>query len=111
LTVTYSNDPLLVTASAAALHDRALVQRSASELERFVERALRNTSRGLRWTCRVSVGAASAQILKAARSARADLIVMGTQGLNGAARWFVGSTTLSVLQRTTVPVLVVPPRK
>lgn len=109
LVVVYANDPLLVTAAATALHDRALVERSANELEQFVDRALRRRFRGLRWTCRVSIGAAPAQILKAARSVRADLIVMGTRGLNGAARWFVGSTTLSVLRRTTVPVLVVPP--
>lgn len=109
LTVTYANDSLLVTAAATALRDRGLVQRSARELERFVDRALSGASRRLRWTSRVTVGPAPAQILKAARSVRADLIVMGTQGLTGAARWFVGSTTLSVLQRTTVPVLVVPP--
>ena len=111
LVVVYANDPLLVTAAATALHDNALVERSANELEQFVDRALRGRFRGLRWTCRVSVGSAPAQILKAARSVRADLIVMGTRGLTGAARWFVGSTTLRVLQRTTVPVLVVPPRR
>jgi nucleotide-binding universal stress UspA family protein len=109
LTVTYVNDPLLVTAAATALRDRGLVQRSARELERFVDRALPGASGRIRLTSRVSIGSAPAQILEAARSVRADLIVMGTRGLTGAARWFVGSTTNTVLQRTRVPVLVVPP--
>src|SRR5262249_30873302 len=39
---------------------------------------------------------------------RSDLIVLGTHGLSGANRLLVGSTTLSVLQKTTVPVLAVP---
>jgi nucleotide-binding universal stress UspA family protein len=38
------------------------------------------------------------------------VIVLGTHGLTGAGRLLLGSTTLSMLQRTTVPVLAVPRR-
>ena len=106
LTVTYANDPLLVAAAAVALHDRRITQRSATELRAFVEGTL--VGRGLQWKSQVSVGNPAQAILKAAARTRADLIVLGTHGLTGTNRLLIGSTTLSVLQRTTVPVLAVP---
>jgi nucleotide-binding universal stress UspA family protein len=109
LTVVYANDPFLVSAAAVALRDRTVARRSAVELKRFVDETLHDTAmRGVRIRTRVSVGPASDQILAAVRTARADVIVMGTHGFTGAARWFMGSTTLSVLQQTPVPVLAVP---
>src|SRR4029079_6683709 len=56
----------------------------------------------------VSSGNASDQIVKAANASATDLIVIGTHGLTGASRVFMGSTTLGVLQRTKVPVLAIP---
>lgn len=109
LTVTYANDPLLVAAAAAALHDRNVAKRSARELDAFVEATLARTAKKpLRVKWHVSVGSPAAEIIKTAARYRCDLIVMGTQGLTGADRAFLGSTTLSVLQRTVVPVLAVP---
>src|SRR5262245_3189754 len=40
LTVAYVNDPLLIAAAAAALHDRELAKKSASELKRFIDETL-----------------------------------------------------------------------
>jgi len=109
LTVLYANDPLLVAAASVALHDRTLARRSAKELKQFIHETLRDTSlRGVRVKSRVCVGTAHDQIVKAAVAGRTDLIVMGTHGLTGADRWFMGSTTLSVLQKTRVPVLAIP---
>ena len=109
LTVFYANDPLLVAAAAVALHDRALVRRSAKELNRFVDETLDRTARpGVRVRLRVAVGSPDNAILKAALVHRTDLIVMGTHGLTGADHWFMGSTTLSVLQKTPIPVLAIP---
>jgi nucleotide-binding universal stress UspA family protein len=109
LTVTYANDPLLVAAAAAALHDRQLAQRSAAELRAFVDTTLAADPHARRrLKTYVSVGAPATEILKAASRNRSDLIVLGTHGLTGASRIFLGSTTLSVLQKTTVPVLAVP---
>lgn len=110
LVVLYVNDPLLATAAAVALKDRAFAKRSGVELRRFVDAALgRGLRSRLRLKWRVAVGSAADEILAAAAASRADLVVMGTNGLTGAGRLFMGSTTLSVLQRTTVPVLAVPP--
>jgi nucleotide-binding universal stress UspA family protein len=108
LRVIYVNDPLLVAAAAAALHDRALTKQSAHELQEFIDATVPSRRRpGLRVTSHVSVGDPSDQILKAAASRATDLVVLGTHGLTGAGRVFMGSTTLSVLQRTSVPVLAV----
>jgi nucleotide-binding universal stress UspA family protein len=108
LTVVYANDPLLVAAASAALRDRTLARRSAAELQRFVEATLTGGTRRFQLKWRVPVGSADDQILKAAVAAKSDLIVMGTHGLTGVNRLLIGSTTLSVLQRTPVPVLAVP---
>ena len=110
VTVTYANDPLLVAAAAAALHDRLVAKRSLKELQAFVDETLATSRKRLRLTCQVSIGSPPDQILKAASRQRADLIVVGTHGLTGADRLLLGSTTMSVLQRTSVPVLAVPRR-
>ena len=111
LHVVYAEDPLLVAAAAAALHDRQIARRSGVELKAFVEKTLTKAPKQqLQVTTRVAVGAPDDVILKAASRARADLIVLGTHGLTGADRLIMGSTTLAVLQRTKVPVLAVPRR-
>ena len=109
LIVSYANDPLLVAAAAAALHDRRVARRSLSELRTFIDATLKpDASKRLRLKTQVSVGSPADEILKAAARGGSDLIVMGTHGLTGANRLLMGSTTLSVLQRTTIPVLAVP---
>jgi nucleotide-binding universal stress UspA family protein len=110
VTVAYANDPLLVAAAAAALHDRNVAKRSLKELQTFVDETLGVGKTGPRLQCRVSVGSPADEILKAAARGRSDLIVLGTHGLTGADRLLLGSTTLSVLQRANVPVLAVPRR-
>ncbi len=81
-------------------------------LERFAARAL--PSRGRRrapCTCEVAVGNAAREIQAAARRLGCSLIVMGSHGLTGATRLFLGSTTERVLRNAPVPVLVIPPAR
>jgi nucleotide-binding universal stress UspA family protein len=112
LTVFYVNDPLLIAAAAVALHDRTLAKRSGAELGRFVESTLSpNAVRPVLVDYVVATGEPVDEIGKAARRHRCDLIVMGTHGLTGADRLFMGSTTQGVLRLTTVPVLAVPSRR
>ncbi|HEV8348550.1 MAG TPA: universal stress protein [Vicinamibacterales bacterium] len=109
LTVAYANDPLLVASAAVALHDRQLAKQSASELGEFVDSTLSaGSQKRLRVKSDVSTGHPADAIRKAAVRHRSDLVVLGTHGLTGADRLLMGSTTLSVLQRTTIPVLAVP---
>ncbi|HTJ25416.1 MAG TPA: universal stress protein [Candidatus Limnocylindria bacterium] len=49
-------------------------------------------------------------ILRLERELAPDLVVMGTHGRRGLQRLVLGSTTESVLRRSTVPVVVVPGR-
>lgn len=52
-------------------------------------------------------GLADQQIIRAARSAKADLIVIGTHGRTGLARLFLGSVASRVLAGARCPVLTV----
>jgi nucleotide-binding universal stress UspA family protein len=111
LHVMYVTDPLLVAAAAAAFHHRQLTGRSARELQEFVDATLPPPIRKrLGVTARVAVGTPADQILKAAARNGCDLIVVGTRGLNAVNRLIVGSTTLDLLQKSTVPVLAIPRR-
>lgn len=59
---------------------------------------------------RIESGPAAEMIIQIAEEVSADLIVMGTRTRThtGLGRFFVGSTAQSVMQLTTVPILVVP---
>ena len=112
LTVVFVDDPLLVAAATAALHDRDVSARSVRELQSFIDATLAPSSRKrLRVRARVSTGLPADEIIKAAIRCRCDLIVLGTHGLTGPNRLLLGSTTLNILQRTSVPVLAVPRRR
>ena len=111
LTVLFVDDPLLAAAAAAA-HDPRLQARTAiAELGRFVAPTIR--AAGLpaaRVRLLVAVGDPAGEIVKTARRARADLIVMGTHGLSGFQKLMLGSVTGRVLKTAPLPVLAVPPR-
>ena len=51
----------------------------------------------------------SRPLLYAADEANADVIVMGMRGIGGAQKLLLGSTSQHVLEKATVPVLIVPP--
>jgi universal stress protein E len=106
LTVLFVDDPLLSQAALRFAEDE-LAKRTRTELTRFVGRAV-----GPRRQCTYEIvnGEPAVEIIKAARRVPADLIVMGTQGHRGPKRLFFGSTADAVLRRSTVPVLVVPPK-
>src|SRR5215203_5230248 len=106
LTVVFVDDPLLSQA-AQRFDEGELGRRTETELTRFVQKAI-----GKRPACGYEIvnGDPATEILKAARRLKADLIVMGTQGHRGPKRLFFGSTAATVVKRTTIPVLVVPPK-
>jgi nucleotide-binding universal stress UspA family protein len=70
------------------------------------EEALR--AQGLQATVEVRRGDPSAVIVKAARRAEADLIVMGTHGRHGVDAIWAGSVTPKVSARSHLPLLLVP---
>lgn len=113
ITVLFVHDPLLLAAAAVVYHRRRdFLQRTQVELERFVKRSI-GSGRGARSevACTVALGDPAAEVLRAAKRLRSDLIVMGTHGLSGVDKLFFGSTTEQVLRRVTAPVLAVPRSK
>jgi len=64
-------------------------------------------SKGAIVKCKVGVGSAAEEIIKAADEINADLIAMSTHGRSGLSRWAFGSITDRVLRGANVPVVVV----
>jgi nucleotide-binding universal stress UspA family protein len=62
---------------------------------------------GLRFQGEVLIGEPNDEIVRVARSGKADLIVMGKRGHGLIDRILVGSTTIKVLRESSVPVLAV----
>ncbi len=62
---------------------------------------------GVRATTLLLEGVAHEQIIRAVKSKKADLIVMGTHGHTGIVRFFLGSVTSRVIAGASCPVLSV----
>jgi universal stress protein A len=107
LLVVTIDDPLLDRAADSS--GASLQHETRRELQRFVA----DTAPGLTASATmvdldVGVGKPAPEILRLARTATADLIVMSSHGLSGLRKRFFGSTTERVLRETTIPVLVTP---
>lgn len=102
-------DPFLDAATSAAGHAEALMRQTQDEVQRLLDR-MSEAAKALREAPGVSIvtGDAAAEILTQIADCKADLVVMGTQGLSGPKRLFFGSTTERVLRESPVPVLAVP---
>jgi nucleotide-binding universal stress UspA family protein len=75
---------------------------AARELDAFMEA---NRKRGIVATARLIAGDPESQIVAA--SEQCDLLVMGTHGRHGPARWLLGSIAERVLRGAKCPVLTV----
>jgi nucleotide-binding universal stress UspA family protein len=110
LTAMFVNDEILLAAQNAAFRGRRrFVDRTTTELARFVNastKALPVPRESIRVV--TSVGNPAEEILRQTKRLRADLVVMGTHGLSGLQKMFFGSTTEQVLRRAAVPVLAIP---
>jgi nucleotide-binding universal stress UspA family protein len=102
-------DPFLDAASQAAGHHDAVVRQTQDEMQQLLssisaERARLREAPGIV----VVTGEAAEEILKQIAECGSDLVVMGTQGLEGTRRLVFGSTTERVLRESRVPVLAIP---
>ncbi|HEX7253009.1 MAG TPA: universal stress protein [Thermoanaerobaculia bacterium] len=92
---------------SAALYeqlDAKLRDAAAQQLERFVRVA---RERGARSRSLLLIGVADEAIAEAAKEQGADLIVLGTHGRTGPARFFLGSVASRVTSTAPCPVLTV----
>jgi universal stress protein A len=84
--------------------DRASFDAAKKQITRLVEAARK---RGVRANGLIVDGVAHEQILRSARRAKADMIVLGSHGRTGLARFFLGSVAGRVASTTSCPVLIV----
>jgi nucleotide-binding universal stress UspA family protein len=109
LVVLTAVDPLLAQAARARFSLDLAEAETAPALREFVKAVSpAHASWAAKSSIDVRVGSAHEEILDAADRERADLIVMGTQGLGGFRKLLLGSTTERVLRRTHTPLLAVP---
>jgi len=89
---------------------------SASQIQRYYDRegkaalaAARKLldRKGIRYAARMRVGPIAETIVKHARLARCDLIMVGTRGLTAAGNLLLGSTASKLAHVSPVPVLLV----
>jgi nucleotide-binding universal stress UspA family protein len=90
-----------LTLSRLDLDTRRWVER---EMARLVRRAKKS---GIRVAATMVTGDPSAQIVRTARSTRADLIVIGTHGRRGVSKFLLGSVAERVIATAPCPVLTV----
>jgi nucleotide-binding universal stress UspA family protein len=98
----------LLAAGAAAVGNRDIL---TTQTQREIQDLLARVAPGMnesRLGIKIAIGEPSEQILRHIDDCQADLVVMGTQGLEGARRFVFGSTTERVLRESRVPVLAVP---
>jgi nucleotide-binding universal stress UspA family protein len=109
VTVLSVAEPLLVQAARIRLGIDLVRAEIEPALREFVDATLPER---VRQAAHVRIDVTSGEppdaILQAARKQKADLVVMGTNGLGGVKKFLLGSTTEKVLRRTETPVLVVP---
>ena len=84
--------------------DRSYRQASQNKLNAVVARA---RAAGVRARGLLLQGSAHEQIVRAARAQRARLVVVGTHGRSGVARFFVGSVAGRVVAAAPCPVVTV----
>jgi nucleotide-binding universal stress UspA family protein len=101
-------DPFLIEAAAVAYDMEKLTADTRADLAAFVSEALVSEPTQPPPALKVVTGRAPREILRAAETLKADVIVLGTHGLGGIKKAFFGSTTDRVLRDGGFPVLVVP---
>ncbi|MBI1847942.1 MAG: universal stress protein [Candidatus Rokubacteria bacterium] len=90
-----------------ATYDQMLHAAETYAKSRLAALAARARKAGVRVQTMLCEGAAAEQIVKAARSTRADLIVMGTHGRTGLAKVVLGSVAGRVIATARCPVMTV----
>lgn len=76
-------------------------------LNKIKQGVLNNTA--IKWEWHSTTGFVNDEIIQHSLRLNVDLIVMGTTGASGLAEILVGSNAASVIGKSTIPVLVIPP--
>lgn len=94
---------------AERIHEEAEreFQSTRGELGRFIEGL---NLRGLKYNTRIIEGVGADAIIECVEQAKPDLLVIGTRGLSGVKRLFLGSVAQQLMGGVEVDVLAVPPQ-
>ncbi len=88
---------------------------TAAQLHEHIEKALAKLERpsvsNIRVVSHVRLDTPSIGVTSLASELEADLIVLGTEGHHGLARWLLGSVAEGVVRHAGCPVLVIPPER
>lgn len=104
--------PSFALPEGASLADAAYAARQAEVVEDDMNRLLsRHRTQGARLDAHLVRGEVHTQIVRFADRVRASLIVMATHARRGIDRVLLGSVADKVVRRSSVPVVVVPPRQ
>ena len=104
--VVHASDPPRVVAEPRPEEEQGMEALAVEQTLREA-RTLAETH-GVHLTIQIREGVAGPLLLQAAKEVDADLIVLGTRGLRGAARLVLGSVSASMVSESGRPVLVVP---
>jgi nucleotide-binding universal stress UspA family protein len=104
LTLAVGGDFAFVPPGTYEAIDRRARQHAQKQLAALVERARKA---GVRATARLRDGAPHEQVPRAARRARADVIVIGTHGRTGVPKIVLGSVAERLVRLAPCPVLTV----
>ena len=89
------------------MYEQLAVSTRAWARKRLAALASRAKKSGARVRVLLAEGVPHEQIIRAARSKRADLVVMGTHGRSGLAKLFLGSVAGRVVSAASCPVMTV----
>jgi nucleotide-binding universal stress UspA family protein len=111
LTIVYAHVPIAPLVPEQVI-DSITLDRLDRDARRWVERHIaglvrRANKAGVRAAAVTVTGDPSAQIVRSARSTRADLIVIGTHGRRGISKFLLGSVAERVIATAPCPVLTV----
>ena len=95
--------PLVVVNILQEAEDEEVAKEKLKDIELDLKK-----SYGLKCEALIARGELVASMQKIIATHKPDLIVMGTKGASGLKRILIGSNTVNVIAKTTVPVLVIP---
>lgn len=107
-------DHLLLETDLLPFHiDQALAMRefpiAQEQTQKHVETLMRKEGKNIPFQAIVAEGFPKEQILKVLDEQQIDMIVMGTTGATNRLETLFGSTTSSIMAKSPVPVLAIPP--
>lgn len=113
LIVFHAYEPLPLVVGEAPIPPK-LIQDAMAEARRSARREIERLARAarqapIRVSTRLAEGPPARSIIRAAKSARANLIVVGSHGRSGLSRLLLGSVAERVIRTAPCPVLTVGP--